>query len=82
MPLTLEEMASKGYTKAKAKEARISASWDASKDRMIEGYRGTPFGPTRKANYEAAVRAAKHRQDWDKWRKKEVEYTAPLPSVG
>ncbi|MEM2233728.1 MAG: hypothetical protein QXP81_09355 [Nitrososphaerota archaeon] len=66
---TLEEMAAKGYNKATAKSANISRAWEAAKSRMIEGYRATPFGPTRKANYEAAVRAATHRQDWEKWRR-------------
>lgn len=70
---TLEEMAEKGYRKAKAKEVNISRAWEAAKERMVAGYRDLPFGPTRKANYEAAVRAAKHAQDWDKWRKKWVE---------
>ncbi|MEM1557425.1 MAG: hypothetical protein QXI11_00875 [Thermoproteota archaeon] len=68
MPLTLDEMADKGYRKAKAKEPRISTSWEAAKERMKRGYDATPFGPTRKANYRAAIDAARHRQDWDKWK--------------
>jgi hypothetical protein len=68
MPRTLEEMVSKGYTKATAKAPRISASWEAAKGRMKDGYGKMPFGPTRKANYNAAVDVAKHYQDWDKWR--------------
>jgi len=68
MAYTLEDMAEKGYRKAKAKEGYISRAWEDAKDYMISGYKATPFGPTRKANYEAAVRAAKHRQDWDKWK--------------
>jgi hypothetical protein len=65
---TLEEMASKGYTKAKAKDENIKRSWEAAKERCITNYGKLPFGPTRKANHAAAVRAAKHRTDWDKWR--------------
>ncbi|MEM1944145.1 MAG: hypothetical protein QXX57_00180 [Nitrososphaerota archaeon] len=62
-------MATKGYTKATAKDANIRRSWEAAKTRMISGYDGTPFGPTRKSNYRAAVTAASHRTDWDKWRR-------------
>jgi hypothetical protein len=64
---TLEEMATKGVTKAKAKDANIKASWSAAKERCITNYGAMPFGPTRKANHAAAVRAASHRTDWDKW---------------
>lgn len=69
MAYTIEDMATKGYTKATAKAPRISDSWEKAKDRMIAGYKATPFGSTRKANYEAAIRVAKHRQDWDKWKR-------------
>jgi len=61
MAYTLEEMASKGYTKAKAKDAAIKKSWEAAKERCITNYGKMPFGPTRKANHAAAVRAATHR---------------------
>jgi len=65
---TLEEMATKGYTKATAKDAAIKRSWSAAKDRCISNYAKLPFGPTRKANHAAAVKAATHRTDWDKWK--------------
>jgi hypothetical protein len=65
---TLEEMASKGYTKATAKDAAIKASWAAAKERCISNYGKLPFGPTRKANHATVVRAASHRTDWDKWK--------------
>jgi len=68
MPRTLEEMASKGYTKATAKDANIKRSWEAAKTRCISNYAAMPFGSTRKANHAAAVRAASHRTDWDKWK--------------
>jgi len=68
MVLTLEEMVSKGYSKATAKDANIKRSWDAAKERCISNYGAMPFGTTRKANHAAAVRAATHRTDWDKWR--------------
>jgi len=68
MPLTLAEMATKGYTKATAKDANIKASWGAAKERCISNYGKMPFGATRKANHAAAVRAATHRTDWDKWK--------------
>jgi len=69
MVRTLEEMATKGHTKATAKDASIKASWAAAKDRCISHYAEMPFGATRKANHAAAVRAATHRTDWEKWRK-------------
>jgi hypothetical protein len=58
---TLDDMAAKGYTKATAKDASIKASWAAAKERCISNYGKLPFGPTRKANHAAAVRAASHR---------------------
>ena len=69
MARTLEEMASKGKTKAKAKDENIKRSWAAAKDRCISNYAEMPFGSVRKANHAAAVRAATHRTDWDKWEK-------------
>jgi hypothetical protein len=68
MPRTLEEMVSKGYSKATAKDANIKRSWEAAKERCITNYGAMPFGPTRKANHAAAVRAATHRTDWEKWK--------------
>jgi hypothetical protein len=69
MPLTLEELAAKGYEKLVRKAAQISASWEAAKGRMIAGFDATPFGPTRKSNFRAGVQAAKHRTDPEKWRR-------------
>lgn len=66
--MSLEEMATKGYTKATAKDTSIKASWAAAKDRCISNYAKLPFGPTRKANHAAVVRAATHRTNWDKWK--------------
>jgi hypothetical protein len=66
---TLEEMASKGYTKAKAKDENIKKLWAEAKPRCIANYAKIEgFGPIRKANHRAAVEAAKHRTDWDKWK--------------
>jgi len=72
MVRTLDEMATKGYTKATAKDANIKASWAAAKERCITNYAAMPFGSTRKANHAAAVRVASHRTDWSKWQTKEV----------
>jgi hypothetical protein len=72
---TLEEMVAKGYTKATTKDANIRKSWEAAKERCISNYQALPFGPTRKANHAAAVRAATHRTDWDKWK---VNYSAKM----
>lgn len=68
MVRTLDEMASKGYTKATAKDENIKRSWDAAKTRCIDNYAKMPFGTIRKANHASAVRAASHRTDWDKWK--------------
>jgi len=65
---TLDEMAEKGYRKATAKDDLIKKAWEAAKERCISNYAKLPFGPTRKAAHARAVRAAKHRTDWDKWK--------------
>ena len=49
------------------KAATMSTSWNAAKGRMKTGYGNTPFGPTRKANYNSGVDAATHRVDTEKW---------------
>jgi len=64
---TLAEMVAKGKNKATAKDTNVKASWAAAKERCITNYAKMPFGPTRKANHAAVVRAATHRTDWDKW---------------
>jgi hypothetical protein len=69
MARSLEEMAAAGYEKLTRKASQISASWNAAKARMTAGYDATPFGPTRKANYRAAIQAASHRTDPEKWRR-------------
>lgn len=69
MPLTIPEMADKGYTKATAKDDAIKRSWAAAKTRMKSGYDATPFGPTRKSNYKTVIDKAVHRTDWDKWKR-------------
>jgi len=65
---TLEEMAAKGYAKATRKVDQMKRSWEAAKPRMKDHYDKLPFGPTRKANYKAAIDAATIRFDWDKWK--------------
>jgi len=70
---TLEDMASKGYTKATAKDDYIKSAWEKAKERCISNYAKLPFGPTRKANHAKAVRAATHRTDWEKWKTNWIE---------
>lgn len=53
----------------------MSTSWNAAKSRMKTGYGMTPFGPTRKANYNAGIDAATHRVDVEKW---ERNWTAKM----
>jgi len=68
MPLTIAEMASKGYTKGTTKAAAMKTSYDAAKSRMKTGYGAQPFGPTRKSNYNSMIDKAVYRTDWDKWK--------------
>lgn len=72
---TLEEMAEKGKSKLARKADAISRSWEAAKERCISNYAKLPFGPTRKANHAAGVRAARHRIDYEKWY---VNWTAKM----
>ena len=66
--LTIDQMASKGQAKLSAKASSMAASWNAAKGRMSAGYGNTPFGPTRKANYQAGISAATyHAPDANKW---------------
>jgi len=65
---TLDDMAEKGYRKAKAKDDIIKERWSKAKERCIENYGKLPFGESRKRAHAAAVRAATHRTDWEKWR--------------
>jgi hypothetical protein len=64
---SLDEMVSAGKAKLDRKAAAMSSSWNAAKGRMKTGYGNTPFGPTRKANYNTGVDAATHRTDNEKW---------------
>jgi len=54
MAVTLEDLATKGATKYRAKIPTMRASYRAAETRAKAGYDATPFGPTRKANYSAA----------------------------
>lgn len=67
---TIDEMAAKGRRKLEAKARIISERWEAAKPDMIAGYRATPFGPSVKAAYEAAISVAKHRLDIPKWERR------------
>jgi len=67
MPRSLEEMISTGQAKMTRKAAQMTSSYNAAKSRMKTGYGATPFGPTRKANYNSAIDAATHRVDAEKW---------------
>jgi hypothetical protein len=63
----LSEMVSAGKAKLDRKAASMTSSYNAAKGRMKAGYGATPFGPTRKSNYNAGIDAAQHRTDNDKW---------------
>jgi len=66
--LSLDQMAAKGQAKLSAKASTMAASWNAAKGRMAAGYGNTPFGPTRKAAYQAGISAATyHAPDPAKW---------------
>jgi len=67
MPRSLDEMVSSGQAKMTRKAAQMTSSYNAAKPRMKTAYGTTPFGPTRKANYNAAIDAATHRVDPAKW---------------
>lgn len=69
MARTLDAMATSGAAKMRRKATSMSTSWNAAKARMKTGYGDQPFGPTRKANYNAGVEAGAHRVDVDKWEK-------------
>jgi len=68
MARTLEEMASIGAEKLRRKASIMARNWEAMKSIMKTHYDALPFGPTRKANYKAAIDAARYRApDPDKW---------------
>jgi len=64
---SLDEMVSAGTAKLTRKASAMTASWSAAKSRMKTGYGATPFGPTRKSNYNSGIDAATHRSDPEKW---------------
>lgn len=66
---TLEEMASRGYTKMSAKASQMKTSWEGAKSRMKANYAAQPFGPTRTSNYSAGIDRGVYRVDADKWKK-------------
>ena len=66
--MAISEMANKGRNKLARKAPQMAASWDAAKTRMVAGFRGVGFGPTRVRNYEAGIGAAAYKApDPDKW---------------
>lgn len=60
-------MVAAGKAKLTRKAGTMKTSWEAAKPRMKTGYGLTPFGPTRKANYNSGVDAGVFRVDPDKW---------------
>jgi len=70
MAKSLSEMVAQGRAKLAAKGATMVTSYNAAKGRMIEGYNGMPFGPTRKSAYSTGVQGGTyHAPDPDKWAK-------------
>lgn len=66
--MPIPEMAAKGAAKLTRKAEQMVTSWNAAKPRMIVGFRGVGFGPTRCANYEAGITAAVYKApDPAKW---------------
>jgi len=64
---SLEAMVTAGKAKLVRKDATMKTSYNAAKGRMKTGYGLTPFGPTRKANYNTGVDAGVFRTDPEKW---------------
>ena len=67
MAETIDAMASRGKAKMTRKAARMADEYEAAKADMKAHYGDMPFGPRRKAAYNEAIDAAKHRVDPDKW---------------
>lgn len=66
--MPIGEMAAKGQAKLQRKAATMAASYNAAKGRMVQGYQGAGFGPTRTQAYAAGVQAAQYRApDPAKW---------------
>lgn len=65
---SISEMAAKGQGKLSRKAAVMAASYNAAKGRMVQGFQGVGFGPTRTSAYRAGVDAAQYRApDPNKW---------------
>jgi hypothetical protein len=74
MAVSLDELARKGYDNYSRKRPAMVKSYSAARDRMAAGYDATPFGPTRKGNYRAALDSmiahyTVERLDADKWKR-------------
>lgn len=83
MVRSLEEMASKGQAKLRAKAATMAASYEAARGRMKTGYGAMPFGPTRKAAYAAGIDAGRYRApDADKWARNWKAIPLDVSSMG
>ena len=66
--MAIGEMAAKGSAKLARKATQMATSWNAAKPRMVSGFRGVGFGPTRCANYESGISAASYKApDPAKW---------------
>ncbi len=66
--MPIAEMAAKGQAKLQRKAGQMAASYAAAKGRMVTGYQGAGFGPTRTQAYSAGVQAATyHSPDPAKW---------------
>lgn len=66
--MPIAEMAAKGQAKLQRKAGTMAASYNAAKGRMVTGYQGAGFGPTRTQAYSAGVQAATyHSPDPAKW---------------
>jgi ribose 5-phosphate isomerase RpiB len=66
--MAIADAAAKGQAKLARKATQMAASYNAAKGRMVTGYQGAGFGPTRTANYQSGVQAANyHAPDANKW---------------
>ena len=53
--MAIADAAAKGQAKLARKATQMAASYNAAKGRMVAGYQGAGFGPTRTANYQSGV---------------------------
>jgi hypothetical protein len=66
--MAIAEAAAKGQAKLARKATQMANSYNAAKGRMVAGYQGAGFGPTRTANYQTGVQAATYKApDATKW---------------